>query len=535
MEDEDFKPNTAQRRSSVAINDDKPRTARRPGSVAFADDVAEPRAAPGTALTRPGSVAFADDAAEPRAGTAHTRPGSTIRFYDQHGGDAERQLLTPASDGNRAPSESASASRPKSTERPGSVLLIDEPPRRSSRATTATFGDAQSLTINEEDDHELAAEKEIKDRLQSELTAVSKRSAGKELVHHEPQGEQDVPAARVGTARAGTAGPKSKPGTARELKSRGRSQQRSRGVPGSIGVLWKEAYRPVVAPTTADNGYRHVLTVHTIVPGGAADATGRVKVGDKLIAVQDAGQSNRKVVVGLKKEEIRRALHGDAGIAISLELLRATDMGAKKAFMVNLVRTTKLKSEATAGTKLPQIRKPYAHGHRGEDREHHDPAQHAVPFTPSVKQTGWAKGVRLRGNLAPGDADLKEYVYHSMSEEERDQDLDQGNESAQGFDDGDEEDQLKAEQTRLQQLTKLKVSDKLTNKEKEQLEVMKKHKEKLEEESKRHSDRELYLLNAIHNCEDELMKARELFCDVARRATGIPLVPSHDSPPAWSQ
>jgi hypothetical protein len=208
------------------------------------------------------------------------------------------------------------------------------------------------LTINEENDDELAAEKEIKDRLQSELTAVSKRSASKEL-QQEPQGEQDVPAARVGTARAGTAGPKSKPGTARELKSRGRSQQRSRGVPGSIGLLWKEAYRPVVAPTTADNGYRHVLTVHTIVPGGAADATGRVKVGDKLIAVQDAGQSNRKVVVGLKKEEIRRALHGDAGIAISLELLRATDMGAKKAFMVNLVRTTKLKSEATADTKLP--------------------------------------------------------------------------------------------------------------------------------------------------------------------------------------
>ena len=511
MADEDFKTNTAQRRSSVAFDDDKPRTARRPVSVAFTDDVAEPRVAPGT---------------------AHTRPGSTIRFYDQHGGDAEREVLTPASDGNRAP-PSAGASRPKTTERPSSVLLIDEPPRRSSRAATATFDDAQSWTINEEND-ELAAEKEIKDRLQSELTAVSKRSAGKELVHQEPQGEQDVPAARVGTARAGTAGPKSKPGTARELKSRGRSQQRSRGVPGSIGLLWKEAYRPVVAPTTADNGYRHVLTVHTIVPGGAADATGRVKVGDKLIAVQDAGQSNRKVVVGLKKEEIRRALHGDAGIALSLELLRATDMGAKKAFMVNLVRTAKLKSEATAGTKLPQIGKPYAHVHRSEDREHHDPAQHAVPFTPSVKQTGWAKGVRLRGNLAPGDADLKEYLYHSMSEEERDQDLDQGNESAQDLDDGDEEDELKAEQKRLKQLTKLKVSDKLTNKEKEQLEVMKKHKEKLEEESKRHSDRELYLLNAIHKCEDELMKARELFCDVAHRATGIPLVPSLAIPPAWS-
>jgi len=524
----------------ATAQDKPPRSAHRPGSVAFSDAALEDK--PPRSAHRPGSVAFSDAALEHEA--ARLRPASSVHFYDQPGSaPGARAAFTPASDGSHGAPPPAASSRPGTIERPSSVLLIDSaaPGRVSAAPGDPPAADAGAVPrasgpLPEHDADELAAETEIKDRLRGELAAVSKRSAGKELVHQEPQGEQqDVPAARAGTARAGTArggttGHKSKPGTARgELKSRGRSQNKSRGVPGTIGVLWKEAYRPVVAPTTADTGYRHVLTVHSLVPGGAADATGRVKVGDKLIAVQDAGQSSRKVVVGMKKEDIRRALHGEAGMAISLELLRATDMGAKKAFLVNLVRTHKPKGEPSAGaTRLPQIGKPHhqdrrhAHVHRGADREQHLTAQaasQAVPFTPSVKQTGWAKGVRLRGNMAPADADLKEY--HSLSEEDP-MDPGLGNDSVSDPD--DEDDELKAEQKRLRQLSRLKVSDKLTRKEQEQLEVMKKHKQQLEEESKRHAEREVYLLNAIHQCEDELMKARELFCDVARRATGNPLV-----------
>ena len=83
---------------------------------------------------------------------------------------------------------------------------------------------------------------------------------------------------------------------------------------------------------------------------------------------------------------------------------------------------------------------------------------------------------------------------------------------------------LAEEQEELKSLKRLKMSDKLTRKEEEQLEVMKKHKEQLEEEARRHEERQAHLRAAILDCESELNQARELFCDVARRATGEILV-----------
>lgn len=473
---------------------------------------------------QPSSVALINaPSATERIGRSFTpatanRP-SSVAFIDQPPSQSgRRSAFTPAGPDGANDSTGAVFSKPGTAERPSSVLLIDEPAGRKLRPRTVTLVDPRNEKREKQTDRndqtepkmppELEEERmgqsldedvdvkeqQVKDQLQRELQAVAKKSADKdkEIVHHEYHPMDEEPAARVATA-----GPKSKPGTARDSRSRGRSQQKSRGIPGTIGILWKEVYRPVVAPTTADNGYRHVLCVTSIVPGGAAEATGRVKMGDKLVAVQDTGQRNRKVVVGLKKDDIRRALHGDAGLAISLELLRATDMGAKKAFLVNLVRTPKVRAELVNDTRLPQIGK-----------------NNQVPPTPSIKQTGWARGVRLRGDLAPGDGDLKEY--HSLSEEEG------GNASMSGEED---ENGLSGEQARLKKLKKLKVSDKLTKKELEQLEVMKKHKQQLDEESDKHAMREVYLVAAIHACEEELLKARELFCDVARRATGNPLDP----------
>jgi len=450
----------------------------RPQSVAFAD---QPRSShtskPNTAAERPASVAMID---VPSAGHK-SRPRTVTLDGDPHYDQED-------------------------VDRPQSVAFADQP--RSSRYTAV--GGLQ----DEEEENGISLEKKVKDRLQAELAAVAKRSvgnkesAGKELVLLEQQPEH------LPTSRVATAGSRTKPGTARESRSRGRSQQKSRGLPGTIGILWKEAFRPVVPPTTADPGYRHVLTVNALVPGGAAERTGRIKVGDKLIAVQDADQQNRKVLVGLTKEEVRKALHGDAGIAISLELLHATDMGAKKVFIVPLVRTPKVKSEAT---KLPQIGK-----------------KQPIPNTPSIKQTGWAKGVRLQGNLAPGEGDLKDYA---GTEEERAMRLvdaqraktlaGQANADASFSEEHESEgdDELAAEQERLKALQKLKVSDKLTNREKEQLEVMKRHKQQLDEEAELYKQREIYLRSAIHACEEELWNARELFCDIARRATGNPLDP----------
>jgi hypothetical protein len=390
--------------------------------------------------------------------------------------------------------------------RPDSVLLIDEPKGRKSRPRTGALNEeSQDLVLTFDDAGRLDGkdmEDQVKDRLQQELRAVSSRrsagiqSAGKEITHQERKPAHEEPATRAQSAgRAGTAGSKGKPSSARDIRSRGRSQQKSRGVPGTIGILWKQAYRPVIAPTTADNGYRNVLTVQKIVPGGAAEAAGRIKIGDKLVAVQDAEQENRKVVIGMSKDAVRKVLRGDTGVAVSIELLRATDMGAKKAFVVRLVRTPKPESE---GTKLPQIGKPQG--------------ILANLSTPSIKQNGWAKGVRLQGNMAPGESDLKNY--NSLSEEEAG--------SASGDESKDID--LAKQQAELERLKGLKVGTKLTRKEEEQLEIARQHKKKLDEEVRKHEEREAYLQASTLDCESELNRARELFCQVALRATGNSLV-----------
>jgi len=480
----------------------------RPSSVANVARVEAPRS--GSILragsSRPGTRASgaqeldhappaSSGAGSSKPGTAADRPSSVV-LIDQPASAMGRRASS-----HTAPAGEGSDANPSS--RPGSVLLIDE--GRKSRPRTVTYRDKDESRVYDNRDDDLDVEEEVKARLQREMRAISaKHSAGKELVHQEHE-----PASLQETARAGTASSRGKPGSARESRSRGRSQQKSRGMPGAIGIKWKEAYRAVVAPTSADTGYRHVLTVQTMVPGGAAEASGRIKLGDKLVAVQDSGQRSRKVVIGMQKEEIRRALHGEAGAAISLELLRATDMGAKKAFSVSLVRTPQIKNEAT---RLPQI---------GKLR---------TPNTPSIKQTGWAKGVRLRADMAPADGNIKEY--HSLSEEEGEASASvkaavenaTSNALAPEAKGADADVDLAEEQEELKQLKRLKISDNLTRKEEEQLEVMKKHKEQLEEEARKHEERQAHLRAAIQDCESELNQARELFCDVARRATGEILV-----------
>jgi len=192
--------------------------------------------------------------------------------------------------------------------RPSSVLLIDEQKERTILPRTVMLvnpldtGETPiaSTPVEPNMPHErlrdtlqhddLEVEQQIKALLQKELQTVSKKSAGKEIVHQEYHPIQE--------ARVSTAG-KSKPSTARDSRSRGQGHPKSRGMPDTIGILWKEVCRPVVAPTTADNGYRHVLSVTSIVPGGAAEATGRVKIGDKLVVRPDSLSSMSSSSLGL--------------------------------------------------------------------------------------------------------------------------------------------------------------------------------------------------------------------------------------------
>eukprot|EP00960_Hanusia_phi_P057683 763627-Hanusia_phi.AAC.5 len=56
----------------------------------------------------------------------------------------------------------------------------------------------------------------------------------------------------------------------------------------SLGISWQPSRKQVIAPTAADSGYRHVLVVQKLLAGSPAAECGRIRAGDKLIAVRCA-------------------------------------------------------------------------------------------------------------------------------------------------------------------------------------------------------------------------------------------------------
>jgi len=108
----------------------------------------------------------------------------------------------------------------------------------------------------------------------------------------------------------------------------------------TLGIIWQSATRQMVHATTADSGYRTVLCVQSLVPGGPADACGRIKIGDKLVSITELNKLKSNLV-GVRWAEIKKLLSGAIGSVATLELLRATDLGAKKAFTVRLQRVKK--------------------------------------------------------------------------------------------------------------------------------------------------------------------------------------------------
>ena len=54
----------------------------------------------------------------------------------------------------------------------------------------------------------------------------------------------------------------------------------------SMGVVWQTSRKQVIAATAADSGYRLVLVVSKVLPGSPAAECGKIRAGDKLIAVK---------------------------------------------------------------------------------------------------------------------------------------------------------------------------------------------------------------------------------------------------------
>lgn len=92
-----------------------------------------------------------------------------------------------------------------------------------------------------------------------------------------------------------------------------------------------------------------VTTVASIVPGGAADKDGRLKVGDKIVGVgQEDGDFQD--VIEMKLNRVVRLIRGERGTRVRLKILK----DAGQTSMIELVRqTVELKSSEVKGEIIP--------------------------------------------------------------------------------------------------------------------------------------------------------------------------------------
>lgn len=92
-----------------------------------------------------------------------------------------------------------------------------------------------------------------------------------------------------------------------------------------------------------------VTTVASIVPGGAAEKDGRLKVGDKIVGVgQEDGDFQD--VIEMKLNRVVRLIRGEAGTRVRLKILK----DAGQSSMIELVRQTiELKSSEVKGEIIP--------------------------------------------------------------------------------------------------------------------------------------------------------------------------------------
>ena len=92
-----------------------------------------------------------------------------------------------------------------------------------------------------------------------------------------------------------------------------------------------------------------VTTVASIVPGGAADKDGRLKVGDKIVGVgQEDGDFQD--VIEMKLNRVVRLIRGERGTKVRLKILK----DAGQTSMIELVRqTVELKSSEVKGEIIP--------------------------------------------------------------------------------------------------------------------------------------------------------------------------------------
>ncbi len=105
--------------------------------------------------------------------------------------------------------------------------------------------------------------------------------------------------------------------------------------------------------SSEDDGY---TVIKRIVPGGAADKQGELKVEDKIVAVGQGGEQDMNDVTGMKLDDVVDQIRGKAGTRVRLDVLSENDAKIKT---IEIVREKiKLEDSAARGVVFEEGTKP---------------------------------------------------------------------------------------------------------------------------------------------------------------------------------
>lgn len=103
-------------------------------------------------------------------------------------------------------------------------------------------------------------------------------------------------------------------------------------------------YQGIGALLQERDGYAHV---ERIMPGGAAEADGRLKAGDRIISVGQGKDGELVDVVGMRLPDVVKLIRGEEGSRVRLGVLPA---GSSESVMIELIRArTELMDSAASG------------------------------------------------------------------------------------------------------------------------------------------------------------------------------------------
>lgn len=103
---------------------------------------------------------------------------------------------------------------------------------------------------------------------------------------------------------------------------------------------------------TEDNGY---VTIISVIPGGPAGRDGRLRVGDKIIAVDPGDGTGVTDLIDLELSKAVRLIRGKKGTEVKLTILRKSEKGDSERIAINLIRDEVKVQSAEAKSEVMEV------------------------------------------------------------------------------------------------------------------------------------------------------------------------------------